>query len=971
MHYVHDTNAEAGFRFCFVSPAVTQLLGYTVDEALGLSIREILVPESFDKAARTIQAKLASGILATEPYLLWVRHKSGAVIPVEVSSNIYKDANGAFIQGVARDASKNNLLLRAMEASRLAYYYTDPDGLTLWATPLERELLGRETALVCNRRDLYVFPDDREELLEDLGRGALSVDHSEGLAAEYHVLTDYTCLFYRGQSRADRFLVTTSTREFVRPGPQQRLIGVEGIYREGSPLWPDDGTPRILMRLEDGPNGRSTSIVLANAAFLHLFEVEPEWSPDRSTADVFDESTAGLIDSAVSALVDGQVGTMELGPAFVSVRTSAPRERLVETAVRRLNPCSQRYYVVAFRHDPHRDEKLLLEEQRKCIMQDSRDCFCVYQADGAVVWANESFSELFGWSPAATLNILDLAATPTEREKLQHELENRLNGTPARNVYEFLGRTHAGQKRRFGISSTLIKVLNKKRVFCILTDVAEKCIISQALALNGYNENLRSTYAGLEAIVHDLLGCDGLFIHDIVDATRRLALQVALGDASVSDVAKRVIAADHCPFASVDVAHAFEADSVLCSRHDCSVRTEVERRLGSPRQWLQLPLYDVRDQVRGLLCGFMPKGHELPSLAPDTWRLFAQSVAETLKSAIQKEAVALVRGLSKDAQKSTTPQTVVEELQALVACICDHFSIGAGYVLTSSDNGSSFRLAYSSRTRSPGDERTTFPAALHTLSLVLGTTKRRVFLPDEATQVYKDLPFTGFKRAVSHLCVPLRSSNQRVMGVLILQGPRNRGERHSDIVDSADMCILREARPLIESRIEHAAMQEREIANMAVTSHNIKVPLQYMHSTFSSMRYRLDPARSTVVQYDGPETRAIVERDLAELKSHMEVLRLHTRTADFFKMLEHGGELERSVGLNLSQITRHVISFFQPMAKLDRDLTIRSLDDGFDYVVFGNEAALEVLVQNLLDNAIKYSFKRAANQIGFIRDPGR
>lgn len=123
-------------RPSYVSPSIQALLGYGVEEALGLKMSELFAPDSFALANRLLleelkNEKLASGELSRYRTIeIELCAKSGALIPVEVKFSFLRDATEQpiGILAIARDiserrraeASRRELEKKAELASRLA-----------------------------------------------------------------------------------------------------------------------------------------------------------------------------------------------------------------------------------------------------------------------------------------------------------------------------------------------------------------------------------------------------------------------------------------------------------------------------------------------------------------------------------------------------------------------------------------------------------------------------------------------------------------------------------------------------------------------------------------------------------------------------------------------------------------------------------------------------------------------------------
>ena len=99
--YTHDL--EGNIKS--INPVVTQVYGYTIEEALQLNIAEIVVPGYLPLARQMILEKL-SGI-SIGPYELLTFHKNGESLWVEVNTRLLEhDGKPVGVQGIARDITE-------------------------------------------------------------------------------------------------------------------------------------------------------------------------------------------------------------------------------------------------------------------------------------------------------------------------------------------------------------------------------------------------------------------------------------------------------------------------------------------------------------------------------------------------------------------------------------------------------------------------------------------------------------------------------------------------------------------------------------------------------------------------------------------------------------------------------------------------------------------------------------------------
>jgi PAS domain S-box-containing protein/putative nucleotidyltransferase with HDIG domain len=125
---------DMNMRPTYVSPSITLLLGYSVQEAMAKSMKEIFTPVSFKLATELLKEELGvenreqKDLVRSRTLELELIHKDGSLVPVEVKYTFLRDTQGRPVEvlAIARDISerkqaqeeaKQNTerLIRAME----------------------------------------------------------------------------------------------------------------------------------------------------------------------------------------------------------------------------------------------------------------------------------------------------------------------------------------------------------------------------------------------------------------------------------------------------------------------------------------------------------------------------------------------------------------------------------------------------------------------------------------------------------------------------------------------------------------------------------------------------------------------------------------------------------------------------------------------------------------------------------------
>ncbi len=121
---------DLNFKFSYISPSVTQVTGYTVEEMMSKTVTEILTTTSIPVVTETIAKRITSqnvaelDLLTPETVEVELIRKDGSTVWVEINATFLRDSDGrpiGFI-GVARDITERKeaqqTLTRLYEAER-------------------------------------------------------------------------------------------------------------------------------------------------------------------------------------------------------------------------------------------------------------------------------------------------------------------------------------------------------------------------------------------------------------------------------------------------------------------------------------------------------------------------------------------------------------------------------------------------------------------------------------------------------------------------------------------------------------------------------------------------------------------------------------------------------------------------------------------------------------------------------------
>jgi PAS domain S-box-containing protein len=110
-------------RLTYVSPSITRLLGYTVEEAIATPMEKVFTPASYSIALKGLAEALSeerqeSGRRAVSRTMeLELRHKNLSIVPVEASYSLIRESDGspAEILAVVRDISERKKAERVLQ----------------------------------------------------------------------------------------------------------------------------------------------------------------------------------------------------------------------------------------------------------------------------------------------------------------------------------------------------------------------------------------------------------------------------------------------------------------------------------------------------------------------------------------------------------------------------------------------------------------------------------------------------------------------------------------------------------------------------------------------------------------------------------------------------------------------------------------------------------------------------------------
>ena len=221
--YIHDLSG----RYMLVNRAGEQLIGYSKEEILRLSVFDVIRYEDVNQIRGKLNQKLADH--AATVYEVEIVTKDGRLVPVEVSSRlIYENGVPIGVQGTAREITERRERQKALKASEECLrelienandtiFTCDLEGNITCLNRAGQKLIGylAREAVGMNFAD-FVAPEFLETAAEMLARKATN---DVSTVYELEIIT-------RGGERA---ALEVSSRTIFNDG---KSVGVQGVARD-------------------------------------------------------------------------------------------------------------------------------------------------------------------------------------------------------------------------------------------------------------------------------------------------------------------------------------------------------------------------------------------------------------------------------------------------------------------------------------------------------------------------------------------------------------------------------------------------------------------------------------------------------------------------------------------------------------------------------------------------------------------
>lgn len=178
---------DKDLQFVYVSPSVTQIMGYSITEVLGMKVTEILDQKGIAQMKAYIQKRLQSGQEPIRPNEYRMRHKNGHWLDMEVvSSPVFDHGSLLGFAGVSRDVTERRRMEQELRASEKRYrdlvenmsevvYVLDRSGKISFISPAvyklaqysPSEVIGRPVGDFIYKQDLPRLKDNLKDAMEN------------------------------------------------------------------------------------------------------------------------------------------------------------------------------------------------------------------------------------------------------------------------------------------------------------------------------------------------------------------------------------------------------------------------------------------------------------------------------------------------------------------------------------------------------------------------------------------------------------------------------------------------------------------------------------------------------------------------------------------------------------------------------------------------------------------------------------
>lgn len=143
-------------QFLFLNRGIVRLFGYTMKEALSLTIRDVIVPEAHDYINELIQARLMGKFMKFDRQVYLAIRKDGSTFRAEVSTSMVTFQDQTAIQGILRDITdQEHLQEQIQKAERMQAIGTLAGGIAHDFNNLLMGIQGRTSLMLMDTEEAH------------------------------------------------------------------------------------------------------------------------------------------------------------------------------------------------------------------------------------------------------------------------------------------------------------------------------------------------------------------------------------------------------------------------------------------------------------------------------------------------------------------------------------------------------------------------------------------------------------------------------------------------------------------------------------------------------------------------------------------------------------------------------------------------------------------------------------------------
>jgi PAS domain S-box-containing protein len=396
-----------------VNQRAADLLGYTIEELLGVPVRDVVAPGEYPDSQRVIRALLAGEQVPVYERLF--RRKDGTIFPVEINAALVTDAEGnpLHFQSVVRDITERKRAEQALLESEHRFRGVAENmddaliireaGKVVYVNERACEIFGypREELMTMSTKDLCA-PDERErfqafiEQLQHRGGGfdelELHVIHKDGSSRFIH----YRFWVRREYKTVIHFVIANDITQ--RKLAEQALQESETKYRS----LVDKSIQGIILL-----QGTPPRIAFANPEGAKILGYSPEELVSFSAKDFVNllyPEDRDIILQRTQEILEGSLETTHIsyGPREVRMFHRDKSLHWIELFARRVEyegaPAVQ---ALAIDVTERKEAELALkasEEKFRALVEELDDWVFEMDAAGTLTYSNISVENILGYS---------------------------------------------------------------------------------------------------------------------------------------------------------------------------------------------------------------------------------------------------------------------------------------------------------------------------------------------------------------------------------------------------------------------------------------------------------------------------------------------------------------------------------------------------------------------------------------------